>query len=231
MKKISNKNKIDYVAIASHQMRTPLTLMKGYLAMILAGEYGAVEKLELKKALENVYHSNEELISLVENLLTKSRLETHDLKINRQQINIKKIMETVISDLMPKANAKGLKLVSIDNDTSGRIKADPLLIRQIFVNLIDNAIAYTKKGMVKVSLTQSEKRVTITVIDTGTGLTARQLKMLFSKFQLPHFISPQGGFGLGLYIVGLIVRAHGGKLLAKRGKSKGLEVICQLPVN
>ncbi len=231
MKKISNKNKIDFIGMTAHQLRTPLTLMKGYMAMILNGDYGKIKEPELHAALKNVYQANEELVCLVENLLTKSRLETQDLKINRELIDVKKIITKIIYDFRIKAEAKDLKLIFIKNSASGKFQGDSLLLRQVFINLIDNAIVYTKEGKITVSLKRTRKYLLIKVTDTGIGLTARKLQMLFNKFDRPHFESSQKGFGLGLYIVGLIVKAHGGRLTAHVCKPKGLEVICELPFN
>ena len=230
MKKIPTKNKIDFIGMTAHQLRTPLTLMKGYMSMILNGDYGKINEPELKSALNNVYQANEELVSLVENLLTKSRLDNHDLKINHESVDIKKIITKVISDIKPKADAKNLKLIFIKNSVSGKLLGDGVLLRQVFINLIDNAIIYTKHGKITINLKRNKKTVLVKVTDTGIGLTARKLQMLFNKFERPNFGSSHEGFGLGLYIAGLIIKAHEGKITARVNKPKGLEVSCELPV-
>ena len=228
MKKTPHNN-IDFIALASHQLRTPLTIMKGYLSMVLHNDFGEITEPNIRKALQIVYHSNENLINLVENLLSKSRLDTRNLHLSCRIVSIEKLVKEVVIELDPKARDKGLKIILIVSKNISTIKGDIILLRQVFFNLINNAIEYTKKGEIIINLKRTKKMMMINIIDTGVGLKARKLRMLFNKFEKPFLSAKRGGFGL--YIAGLIVKAHKGKLSAYNRKPQGLHVVCQLPVD
>lgn len=228
MKKTPHNN-IDFIALASHQLRTPLTIMKGYLSMILKNDFGKITEPDLRKALQTVYLSNERLINLVENLLSKSRLDVTNLQLTNRTVNIQKLVSSIIFELEPKARDKGLKIQIILPKNVPTMKGDTILLRQAFFNLINNAIDYTKKGEIIVNLKRIKKIIIISIVDSGVGLTTRKLQMLFNTFERPYFSSGKGGFGL--YIAGLVIKAHKGKLSAQSRKPRGLHVSCQLPLD
>ncbi len=225
-KKAAKAAPLDFLSIASHQLRAPLTLMKGYLSMILEGEFGAIKDKKLKAAIEAVKQSNERLAHLVENLLEMARLEEGAFTLFREEADLAAVILSVADELRSKAKAKGLRLeISLPKEKIV-VSIDRLMMRQLFLNLIDNAIKYTAKGGVMIALERRGRKLVASVSDTGPGLLQKgELKRLFQKFSRPNDDpSGQSGFGLGLYICRLIVEAHGGKIKAELPKSGGLKV-------
>lgn len=229
-KKNAKSSTLDFVSIASHQLRTPLTLMKGYLAMIIGGDFGPVKEAKLKSALTAVYQANERLIRLVENLLNMGALENGKLQVHREETDMVKLLRDVVKEMKPKAETKNLKLVFTAITKTLRVDIDPLLIRQVVLNLIDNAIKYTAVGKITVTLTGAPRGCSVSVADTGPGVEPKAVKHVFDKFareDIAH--SSEEGFGLGLYVCKLILAAHGGKIRAEsRGKGFGFKVICEI---
>lgn len=219
------------IAIASHQLRTPLSIMKGYLSMALQGDFGKIQEKKLQKVLETLYQNNENLIYLIENLLTKTRLETNSLQLNVEKINLNNLVKNIISDLKPKAKTKKISLQFIKSKNIPYVMVDSILIRQAIINVIDNAISYTKKGKVIVEISVVKKKVIIIVSDTGPGLSSEKIKILF-KLVKPWQLgkSSSDSFGLGLYISQLLIKAHKGKISARSLGRKGLEVQCMIPL-
>lgn len=225
-KKAAKAAPLDFLSIASHQLRAPLTLMKGYLSMILEGEFGAIKDKKLKAAIEAVKQSNERLAHLVENLLEMARLEEGAFTLFREEADLAAVILSVADELRSKAKAKGLRLeISLPKEKIV-VSIDRLMMRQLFLNLIDNAIKYTAKGGVMLALERRGRKLVASVSDTGPGLLQKgELKRLFQKFSRPNDDpSGQSGFGLGLYICRLIVEAHGGKIKAELPKGGGLKV-------
>lgn len=142
-KKAAKAAPLDFLSIASHQLRAPLTLMKGYLSMILEGEFGAIKDKKLKAAIEAVKQSNERLAHLVENLLEMARLEEGAFTLFREEADLAAVILSVADELRSKAKAKGLRLeISLPKEKIV-VSIDRLMMRQLFLNLIDNAIKYT----------------------------------------------------------------------------------------
>lgn len=229
-KKAAKSEPIDFLSIAAHQLRAPLTLMKGYLSMILEGEFGAIKDRKLKAAIEAVSQSNERLAHLVENLLEMARLEDGGFALYREEADLGALVIDVADELRSKAKAKGLRLeISLPKEKLNA-SVDRLMMRQLFLNLIDNALKYTERGNVTISLEKAGRKFLGAVTDTGPGLLQKaQLKKLFQKFSRPNDDpSGQSGFGLGLYICRLIVEAHGGKIKAELPKGGGLRVLFEI---
>jgi len=228
-----DKAKSEFVSIASHQLRTPLTAMKGYLSLLLEGTYGALNDT-FKKPINNIYNSNQRLIRLVNDLLSLSRIESGKIKADREQANVAEIVQSVIEELRIKAEQKSLKLV-FDEPTIpvSAIFIDTEKIRNVILNLIDNSIRYTKEGSITTSITSMEKIVRITITDTGEGMNEEEIQKLFKSFsrgQAGEELSTEGA-GLGLYIARKFVEMHKGKIWAtSEGKEKGSTFHIELPV-
>jgi signal transduction histidine kinase len=144
--------KSDFISIASHQLRTPLTVVKGYISMMLEGDFGKINKEELS-ALEKVYESNERLIQLVENLLNISRIESGRLQFKFETMQFEKLSDSVVDELSGNAAKKGLKLnYSKPKKALPPVVIDQEKIRQVLINMVDNSIKYTKQGTVSVKV-------------------------------------------------------------------------------
>ncbi len=225
--------KSEFISIASHQLRTPLSIIKGYLSMIDQGDYGPVNR-KLTDPLSKVYISNERLINLVNNFLDISRIESGRMQYDFAPVQLEEIVNEVITGLKIRADDKHLSLKFIRPEKPlPRVRADGSKIHEIVMNLVDNAIKYTERGGVTVSLASADSQVTFCVADTGVGITPEEKKIIFQKFSrgkggaLVH----AGGAGLGLFIAKKIIDDHGGKVWAESsGRGQGSKFCFNLPV-
>jgi len=216
--------KSEFISIASHQLRTPLTVIKGYISMILEGSFGRISATQ-KQALDKVYESSERLIQLIENLLNISRIESGRLQYTFEPTDLAALVKDVVDDLKSVAKKKGLRFTyNAPQKQLPKLQMDEEKMRQVVMNMIDNSIKYTKKGSVTVSLKQEYGRIKFCVQDTGIGISQEQKENLFKKFSRgsgPSLIHTEGT-GLGLYVAKQIVEAHKGRIWAEsRGENQG----------
>jgi signal transduction histidine kinase len=226
-----DQEKSDFLSIASHQLRTPMTVMKGYISMITEGMFGEIQK-DAKNALSKIYVSNQRLIKLVNDLLNLSRIERGKMRYNFQKDRVEKVVKDVISQLKPVAEQKGLFL-DYEKPVSKipEIIFDTEYIRQVIINLLDNAIKYTQKGGIKVSISTNPQKIILAVKDSGAGIATEEIGKIFKRYQRGL---KQGakGLGMGLYIAKKIVDDHKGKIWAKsEGKGKGTTFFVELPIS
>ena len=213
-----DKAKSEFMSIASHQLRTPLAGIVGYLSMVLEGDYGSLRN-EHTTILSDVFSATQRLVRLVNTLLNVTRIEAGRFSMFYSKHDIVKILTTEIFELQPTANKKGVELLLDipEGMDSLEIDADDKL-REVFLNLIDNAIKYTASGFVRITIRPERKNlVHVSVSDSGIGLDPEDAKKLFGKFvrgSKSARIQPDGS-GLGLYIVKKIVEGHHGKIWAE----------------
>ena len=226
--------KTDFISIASHQLRTPLTAIKGYSSMILEGTYGDTS-LKIKGAVDKIFQSAQRLIYIVNDLLDISRIEQGRFQLALEEVKIANVLRDVVEELKPNAEKKSLDLsfsVSVD-DAEVKIKADPSKIRQVLTNLVDNAIKYTPSGYVKAELKKDGNGILISVKDSGAGMSQETLSNLFQKFTRAKNVTKlhTDGSGLGLYIAKQIIDAHQGKIWAESaGEGQGSRFCVELPM-
>jgi signal transduction histidine kinase len=226
--------KSEFISIASHQLRTPLTAIKGYISMILEGDYGRLARKTLKP-IENIYYSSERLIALVNSLLNISRLESGKITMDYSEVNIADVAKDVVKELEVQAEKKSLELaVEAAAGFPATAWTDHDKIRNIILNLVDNAIKYTAQGGVTVLLQPAEnKKFRIVVQDTGAGLDPDEISKLFESFSRAgagQRVWVEGA-GLGLYIARKFVEMHQGKVwVESEGKGKGSRFIAELPI-
>jgi len=238
-----DKAKSEFISIASHQLRTPLTSIKGFGSLLLEGTYGEVPETQ-RGALEKIYISNERLIQLVEDLLNISRIEAGRMEFDFQEAQIEDLADEAAKTLELSAKAKNLYLDwQKPSIAMPKVKLDATKIKEVISNMIDNAIKYTQKGGVTVRLEknsawdtehkQHKDFVRVKVCDTGIGMDQEEIQMIFEKFQRGKQVSHYhtDGTGLGMYIGKKIVAEHKGKIWAESdGKGKGSRFILELPV-
>lgn len=225
--------KSDFISIASHQLRTPLSIIKGYMSMLREGTYGKIDK-KLEDPIHKVYVSNERLINLVSDLLDLSRMERGKMQYEFLPIRLGEVAEGIVQDFEKVAKDKGLEFSWKKGATNDLVKGDAGKLRQVVLNLIDNAIKYTSAGSIATEIQNiSGNRLRFSVTDTGPGLTAEEAHILFQKFSRGQEESKSHteGLGLGLYVAKLIAQAHGGELaVTSPGKGKGSVFSLTLPV-
>ena len=228
-----DKAKTEFISIASHQLRTPLTAIKGYSSMILEGDYGETGE-RVKHAVKNVYQSSERLVKLVNNLLNISRLEAGRIKLEEELIDFDSLIGEVIEELAIEARGKNLYLKKErEGEKVGKIILDQEKIRQVLLNIIDNAIKYTPKGGITLKYGKEGEKVKIAITDTGQGMTKEEIENLFRRFVRGSAgqRSWTEGAGLGLYIAKKYVELQGGKIWAESlGKGKGSTFYIELPL-
>lgn len=217
--KILDNLKTEFLSITSHQLRTPLTGIKGYLSMMMDGDFGKFSK-EQQKVLEQVTGEVDRLRRLVQVFLNVSRIESGRLKIEKISFDVVVLIQEVVKELAPAAEKKGLELVFEPLVPRLEIRADRDKLKDVLVNLVDNAIKYTHKGRVWIELRHHRRRVAVEVHDTGVGIDPEEAEKLFKKFSRGKGIAQisSSGAGLGLFIAKKIVEAHHGEI---SGKSKG----------
>jgi len=218
-----DKAKSEFVSIASHQLRTPISAIKGYLSMLLEGDFGELND-GVKNVTKGLFESSSRLARLVNTFLNVSRIESGRLKLDIKPVNVDKLVTSVIGELSNEATQKGLKLTYDSPRGLPRAMADSDKLREVILNLIDNSIKYTPKGSVKVSLSADDKKLSFQVKDTGIGIDPVEAKGLFRKFVRGSGVAQihTGGSGLGLFIAQRIINEHKGKIWAEsKGKEKG----------
>lgn len=226
------KMKDEFLNMASHELRTPMTAIKGFVSMILGGDYGKLDK-NLEEPLTNIMMATNRLIDLVGDLLSVSRMQAGRLKIQLKNIEVNKIVKELVALLQPIAKDKEINL-KVTSKSNIKVQADEVLLRQIINNLVGNALKFTENGgNVTLKLQKKGDLIIGEVKDTGVGIAREDVDKLFGRFQ--QISGPSGGkpvgTGLGLYISREITRLMGGDLwLVKTELGKGSTFAFSLPL-
>src|SRR3989344_644838 len=231
------QQKSEFVSIASHHLRTPLTAIKGYASMILEGSFGALNE-QARDAVEKLFKSSQRLVGLVEDFLTVSRIERGKMEFNFAVVDIQKIVTDTAENINLEARDKGIALtVQVEQNGAFNVRGDGPKLVQVLNNIIDNAIKFTTKGFVRILLTRDNdaRKIRIAVSDTGAGMEFNTIIRLFKRYdeELSSDKSRSIGMspgGLGLYVSHQIIKAHGGTIWAQsEGVGKGSPLFVELP--
>ncbi len=228
-----DKAKTEFVSLASHQLRTPLSTVNWYTEMLLSGDVGEVT-LEQKNYLEEIYNGNQRMVDLVNTLLDVSRIELGTFFVDSKPTDVVKLTQSVMSEQQPQVDEKNIKLSSSFENNIPMIHTDPKLLRMVLQNLLSNAIKYTPDaGAIALSLSlDTKKNVLLKITDTGYGIPADQQDKIFTKlFRADNVIGKDTeGTGLGLYIAKSIIEQSGGKLWFESEEHKGTVFYATLPL-
>jgi len=221
LKELDNM-KDEFLSMASHELRTPMSAIRGYVSMLLEGDFGELPS-EASEALTDVNTSTERLISLVNDMLDVSRIEQGRLELKIAEFNLEEICQEVITSLVPIAQEKDIKLAYQKSTEVERllVSADIDKVRQVLFNLVGNALKFTQKGEVTIAHRPDNNLIITDVIDTGAGIPFQDQEFLFQKFQQSNMTLSnqyQGGTGLGLYISRQLVREMGGEVWLERSE-------------
>ncbi len=208
-----DKLKTEFLSLASHQLRSPLTAIKGYSSMLVEGDFGKIND-KAKEAADRIFTSSSNLAIVVEDFLSVSKIESGGMKYEMIDFDFSEIAESMAKYLSVTAEKKGLKLTySNDKSAPYKVHGDKGKLQQIILNFIDNSIKYTKAGSIDINLSHKDGKVHLAIKDTGMGMTPEIKAKLFQKFARGEGgkVNP-GGSGLGLYLAKEIAKAHKGDI-------------------
>ncbi|MGF7229276.1 MAG: ATP-binding protein [Candidatus Saccharibacteria bacterium] len=222
--------KLDFVSMAAHELRTPLSTIRGYLELISYQRDQDPEKIQ--HYIKQARRSAEELASLISNLLDVSRIERGTLVLTMHKLDLAESLKQSVQNLHFNAETKHTSIAYTGPDQGQFVIADGVALREVIDNLIDNAIKYTpENGAVRVDLQESNDSYIVKVTDNGIGIPANALPYLFSKFYRVHggLESGSTGTGLGLFISKSIIERHGGTITVESKHGEGSTFIVTIP--
>ncbi len=225
--------KDEFMSMASHQLRTPLTSIKGYLSMVIEGDVGKITPQQ-RVLLEEAFNSSERMVRLIADFLNVSRLQTGKFVIEKGQVDFVHIVRDEVESLKLIADTHALKLHFKATEKAIIVPLDEAKIRQVVMNFIDNAIYYSRQSStIQIHVEKTDDKAIFTVIDTGIGVPAEEQAMLFNKFFRAKNARQQrpDGTGVGLYLAKKVVMAHGGKMIFSSIEGKGSTFGFYLPLN
>src|SRR3989344_2003526 len=229
-----DKLKDDFVSIASHELRTPMTAIRSYAWMALYKSDIPISE-KMKKYLQRTLISTERLINLVNDMLNVSRIESGSIEINPEVFDVQNLVGEVLVEIDAKAKEKNLHLINTPG-VIPRVYADSNKIHQVLLNLVGNALKFTPaEGKITVSYFADGVNLDISISDTGVGIDKEDISMLFKKFsRLDNSYvaaSTTGGTGLGLFICKSLIEKMGGRIWAQsNGVNKGSVFTFSLPI-
>lgn len=241
--------KSNFLATVSHELRTPLTSIIGYSEMLAEGLAGDLQP-EQAEFVKTIHDKGEQLLALIMGLLDLSKLESGTMAMRKKNVQIGNVLHEVLSTLTPNARKKGVKLVVDLGQNLSDLRGDPERLRQVFINLVDNALKFTPAGgsvtmrarTVDAStgggdddgfalLAPTQTRLEVRVIDTGIGIPTKERTKVFDAFYQVDSSSTReyGGTGLGLSIVKRLVEAHGGTIGIEGNEPTGTQFVVSIP--
>lgn len=231
----------EFVSTASHEMRTPVAAIEGYLSMAINPNLATVDD-RAKNFISKAHNSALHLGKLFQDLLSVTKIEDKRLVDNRQVFNLSELVTQIATEMDIIAKRKNIALHTHigSDDLKGQVvlapifqvSADPDRLREVITNLIDNAIKYTREGSVDIYLSSTRNSVTVSVADTGAGIAAADQKHLFQKFYRVNnsMTREVGGTGLGLYIARSLIEMYGGRIWVESEVGKGSKFNFTLPL-
>ncbi len=215
--------KDEFISMASHQLRTPLTSVKGYLSMVLEGDAGKIPPMQ-RKLLDQSFVSSQRMVYLIADLLNLSRLKTGKFIIDPVPTNLAKVLEDEVGQLKETAASRDLKLEYKKPANFPILMLDETKLRQVMMNFMDNSIHYTPAGgHITVELKETDKMIEYTVHDDGIGVPKHEQHHLFTKFYRAGNAKKArpDGIGLGLFMAKKVIIAQGGSIIFKSAEGKG----------
>ncbi|MEK7123205.1 MAG: HAMP domain-containing sensor histidine kinase, partial [Patescibacteria group bacterium] len=225
--------KSEFVSIASHQLGTPLTVMRWNLEMLAQKKIGSHDKV-VRESLETLIETTARMDKLIADLLSVSRIEQNKITYNPEDVSICTLTEKVVAEQKGRAEKKGILVRFECEDTIPSLRLDQARTREILTNLLSNAIKFTRiDGTALIRITRTEDTVVIEVRDNGIGIPHKDQEQMFSKFFRGSNVvksGEYGGTGLGLYIVKRYVEGQGGTISFTSEENKGTTFTIRFPV-
>jgi PAS domain S-box-containing protein len=227
-----DRMKSEFISLASHQLRTPLSAIKTYSHMLADGYMGDINSTQ-RRSLHTIIGATDRMNELISTLLNITRIESGTIAINPKQLDLTDVTEEVIKELSLMATHKSIALTHRSVGSGSKmVRSDNLIVKEVLTNLITNAIKYTPEhGSVTVSVKSRSKDVMVAVADSGWGIPEATQDQIFSKFfRAPNIVKRETtGTGLGLYLVKGLVDALDGNVWFKSKEGKGTTFYFTLP--
>jgi signal transduction histidine kinase len=222
--------KNDFLSVATHELRAPMTVIKGNISNLLDGIGGIMDN-QAKSTLADMYTETERLNSMVNDLLNVSRIEQGRITYDMAVVDAREIIEKVVTNFHDKAVQKGLTLAYEKPEAPALINVDSGRLTEIMTNLVDNAIKYSRQGTVTVTHKPADKKVRISVRDTGIGMNAAARERLFDRFYRVQNEQTKDipGTGLGLWIIKQYIEHMNGTITVDSLENVGTEFIVEFP--
>lgn len=203
----------EFITVTSHQLNTPLSIIRGYASLMASGKIGKLTSKQSEYASQ-ILESTEKMIDLVQSMLSISRIEQEKIQLDITDVNIADLISSSLEMFEQKAAAKNIRLIEKPIPNNILVMADPEKLKQVLSNLIDNAIKYTAKGRITVSVVDRPEVIDIIVADTGIGIPAREIEKIGTRFyRSQNAIDVDNhGTGLGVYIANTIIEKHHGHM-------------------
>ncbi len=228
-----DRMKSEFISLASHQLRTPLSAIKTYTHMLSDGYMGELNTAQ-KNSLDTIIGASDRMNELISTLLNITRMESGTVAVNMKSVRAESLAKEVVKELSLAAGSKAIKLSSSVSPKTGiKITTDALILKEVMTNLISNAIKYTpEKGSVSIKLRKRSGNIIIEVTDSGWGIPKFAQDQIFSKFFRAHNIVKREttGTGLGLYLVKGLIDALGGRIWFNSEEGKGTSFFISLPL-
>ena len=224
--------KNEFISMASHQLRTPLTSIKGYLDMMLEGDLGKISPTQ-RAVLREAFSSSERMVRLINDFLNVSRLQTGKFTIDKQSVDIAQILRDEVSLLKVVADQRSVEMVLKIDKKIPSLAVDSEKIRQVMLNMIDNAIYYSNPHKkVVITLKSSGKMIEFSVKDSGIGVPKSEQANLFGKFFRGTNAKKRrpDGTGVGLFLAKKVILSHDGEMIFESEEGKGSTFGFKLPV-
>jgi len=227
------EQKSEFVSVASHQLRSPLSSIVGHSSMILDGDFGEIPE-HLRQPIERIYKSSSTLGILINDFLNVNKIEKGEMEYLIEDFDLLESINPILDDFEMSAKENNLEIRNMCNEKTIMVRADKGKTKQILYNILENAIKYTEKGWVKINCKKSDKFVKLIIEDTGIGMDKDLQEEVFRKFSRGEHAKKIDitGTGLGLYIASTMIESMGGKIWAEsEGINKGSRLYIKLPLS
>ncbi len=218
-----------FINMIAHEFRAPLTASKGYISFLEESkDIGSTEM----KYVTTIKTANERLVALVNDFLDVARMQSGKIEVNKMLIDVREVLIGVTQNLSPEASEKGLELTYMPGKKKIFVNTDKNRLTQVLLNLINNSIKYTEKGSIKIECKETRAHLQIVIMDTGTGISAKDQKRLFTPFERFDNAEKgkQRGTGLGMYITKQLVELLDGTIEVESIKEVGSHITISLPI-